>query len=308
LERKSDLALSGYSKQELLGFIADGKLIICGQESLITVPEIKQRLESDLAGFPEHIQKQVRYRLSYVKRAEEFYGENVTCQNLPKVIRLVTEECDDTDPPSSLTVYYWWRRWIKADRSITALLEKPRGPKLKRRITKELEQLAQQLIEEIYLKAEGGSIKDVYDALKQKIKPLNVTRNTPLKMLGRATLYRYVETYDDYLVMAARKGKQAADRHFRATGKGPEPQYILERAEVDHTPLDLLLIDDLTGLTIGRPTVTFILDRCSRMPLGFEIGFEPPSELAVMRTLRRAILPKNYVSQDYPEIENVWPA
>jgi putative transposase len=168
--------------------------------------------------------------------------------------------------------------------------------------------LAQQLIEEIYLKPEGGSIKDVYDALKQKIKTLNVTRNTPLKMPGRATVYRYVETYDDYLVMAARKGKQAADRHFRATGKGSEPQYILERAEVDHTPLDLLLIDDVTGLTIGRPTVTFILDRFSRMPLGFEIGFEPPSELAVMRTLRQAIMPKNYVPQDYPEIENEWPA
>jgi putative transposase len=308
LERKSDLALSGYSKQELLGFIAIGKLILCGQESAATLPESSQRLESDLAAFPEHIQNQVRYRLNYLKRAEEFFGEKVTCQNLPRVIKLVAEESDDSDPPSALTVHLWWKRWTKADRSITALIEKPRGPKLKRRITKELEQLAQQLIEEIYLKPVGGSIKDVYDALKQKIKTLNVTRNTPLKVPGRATFYRYVETYDDYLVMASRKGKQAADRHFRATGKTPEPQYILERAEVDHTPLDLLLIDDVTSLTIGRPTVTFILDRCSRMPLGFEIGFEPPSELAVMRTLRQAIMPKNYVSEDYPEIENEWPA
>jgi putative transposase len=308
LERKSDLALSGYSKQELLGFIAIGKLILCGQESLTTAPEINQRVESDLAAFPEPIQKQVRYRLNYLKRAEEFYGENVTCQNLSRVIKLVAHDNDDKHPPSALTVFRWWKRWIKADRSVTALIKGSRGPKQNRRITKILEQEAQQLIEEIYLKPTGGSIKDVYDALKQKIKTLNVSRNNPLKIPGRATLYRYVETYDNYLVMAARKGKQAADRHFRATGKGPEPQYILERAEVDHTPLDLLLIDDVTGMTIGRPTVTFIIDRCSRIPLGFEIGFEPPSELAVMRTLRQAIMPKNYVSQDYPEIENEWSA
>ncbi|MEQ1546067.1 hypothetical protein [Methyloglobulus sp.] len=39
LERKSDLALSSYSKQELLGLIASGKLILCGQESVTTLPE-----------------------------------------------------------------------------------------------------------------------------------------------------------------------------------------------------------------------------------------------------------------------------
>ncbi|MEQ1546069.1 hypothetical protein [Methyloglobulus sp.] len=171
-----------------------------------------------------------------------------------------------------------------------------------------MEQEAQQIIEEIYLKREGESIQDVYDALDRKIRTLNRNRNTPIPTPSRATVYRYVQSYDKYVVMAARKGKQAADRHFRATGMGAEPAYILERAEVDHTPLDLLIIDDVTGLPNGRPTVTFIIDRFSRMPLGFEIGFELPSELAVMRALRHAIMPKTDVLQEYPEIENVYPA
>ncbi|MCK9621783.1 MAG: DDE-type integrase/transposase/recombinase [Methylobacter sp.] len=306
LERKSDLALSSYSKQELLGFLSTGQLVLCGQQSLIATTENDLRFDCDLSAYPEAIQQQVFYRFNYVKKADELYGENVTCQGLSRVIKSVAQECNDPHPPSPLTVYRWWKRWIKADRSITVLIKNKRGPKNKRRIIRELAQEAQQLIEEIYLKREGGSIQDVYDALDRKIRALNSSRNTPIPTPSRATVYRYIATYDQHLVMAARKGKQAADRHYRATGKGPEPEYILERAEVDHTPLDLLIIDDVTGLTIGRPTVTFIIDRYSRLPLGFEVGFEPPSELAVMRALRRAILPKTYVAQEYSEVENEW--
>jgi len=308
LERKSNLALSSYSKQELLGFMGLGQLILCGRQSVsfATTTENNQRLESDLSAYPEDVQQEVLYRLKYLKKAEELYGESVTCLRLPQVIKVVADEFNDPQPPSSLTVYLWWKNWIKADRSVTALIKRKRGPKNKRRIIKDLEQLVQQLIDEIYLKTEGNSIDDVYSALKHKIKSLNVNRNAPLAIPSRATVYRYVRTYDEYLVMAARKGRQAADKYFRASGRGPEPKYILERAEVDHTPLDLLIIDDLTGLTIGRPTVTYILDRKTRKPLGFEVGFEPPSQIAVMRALRHAIMPKNYVSLDYPEVENPW--
>lgn len=308
LERKSDLALASYTKTTLLGYISSGELTLAGQQIIhvTDAPENRQRLACDLSAYPLNIQEDVYYRFQYVKKADELLGEEVSYCRLPRVIKLVADESNDVKPPSALTVELWWKKWIKADRSITALIKNKRGPKNKRRIIKELETLVQQLVDEIYLKAEGNSVNDVYEALARKIKALNVNRNTPLAIPSRATVYRYVGTYDAYLVMAARKGKQAADKHFRATGRGPEPKYILERAEVDHTPLDLLINDELTGLTIGRPTVTFILDRYSRLPLGFEIGFEPPSELAVMRALRHAILPKNYVVQEYPDVENQW--
>lgn len=306
LERKSDLSLVSYTKTTLLGFISSGELILGGQQIITTTPESKQRIEPDLSSYPESIQQQVYYRLKYLKKADELLGEATTCSGLSRVIKLVSDEIGDCAPPSTISLYRWRKRWIKADRSITALVSYEKGPKSKRRIVKELEKLVQQLVDEMYLKSEGDNVNDVYETLKLKIKALNVNRNIPLPIPSRATVYRYVGTYDEYLVMAARKGKQAADKHFRATGRGPEPKYILERAEVDHTPLDLLINDELTGLTIGRPTVTLILDRYSRLPLGFEIGFEPPSELAVMRALRHAILPKNYVVQEYPDVENQW--
>lgn len=151
LERKSDLALSSYSKQELLDFMSTGQLILGGQQGVTTTPENNLRLDSDLSTYPEAIQQLVYYRLKYLKKVEELYGENVNCQGLSRVIKLVAQECNDPQPPSRHTIYRWWKLWIKADRSIAALIEKQRGPKHKRRIIKELEQLAQQLIEEIYL-------------------------------------------------------------------------------------------------------------------------------------------------------------
>ncbi|MEQ1546068.1 hypothetical protein [Methyloglobulus sp.] len=63
-----------------------------------------RKLESDLASYSEHIQQQVRYRLIYLKKVEELNGENVTCQNLPRAIKLAAEENADPHPPSALSV------------------------------------------------------------------------------------------------------------------------------------------------------------------------------------------------------------
>ncbi len=164
------------------------------------------------------------------------------------------------------------------------------------------------VIEEVYLTPENNTIQAAYDQLCYRLNILNAGRTRPLSIPSRATFYRICRNYDNYSKMAARKGRAAADRFFRSTGKGTDPKYILERAEIDHTPLDLIVIDDETGRALGRPTVTFITDRYSRMPLGFEIGFEPPSELAVMAALRHAVMPKIYLKESYPEIKNEWPA
>src|SRR5690606_28759365 len=61
-------------------------------------------------------------------------------------------------------------------------------------------------------------------------------------------------------------------------------------------------------LPLGRPTVTLVLDKYSRMVLGFHIGVQGTSLESVFHALRHAILPKTYVSEKYPDIKNEWPA
>jgi putative transposase len=78
---------------------------------------------------------------------------------------------------------------------------------------------------------------------------------------------------------------------------------------MDHTPLDLFLIDEKTWLPLGRPTLTVAIDRYSRMLLGYYLSFGSPSTAAVMGALRHAILPKTLSKADMPSvhIEHTWP-
>lgn len=82
-------------------------------------------------------------------------------------------------------------------------------------------------------------------------------------------------------------------------GQTPYPNLPLERVEIDHTRSDLVVIDDRDNLPLGRLTLTYCMDTATRYPLGYYLGFEPPSYLAVMECLHHAIQPKVGVRQQY---------
>src|SRR5216110_2862287 len=103
--------------------------------------------------------------------------------------------------------------------------------------------------------------------------------------------------------MLARYGKRRADMEFRVSSAGPGTSRTLQRVTMDHTPSDIIVVDDNSMLPLGRPTITSALDEYSRCPMGFYSGFEPPSCLSVMRCLKHAILPKMYVPRECPSIK-----
>ncbi len=97
------------------------------------------------------------------------------------------------------------------------------------------------------------------------------------------------------VLRVARYGKRRAEMEFRVSGIGPETSRAIQRVSMDHTPSDIIVVDDNTMLPLGRPTITSALDEHTRCPMRFYTGFEPPSCLSVMRCLKHAILPKTYV-------------
>ncbi len=69
----------------------------------------------------------------------------------------------------------------------------------------------------------------------------------------------------------------------------------------------LLFFDDATGLPCGgRPWLTMALDAYSRYPLGYYIGFEPPSVYSVMMCLRQAIAPKLDLARRKAGVADDW--
>ena len=107
---------------------------------------------------------------------------------------------------------------------------------------------------------------------------------------------------------AARYGHDSAVKAFRGVTGHSVTQAPLERAEIDHTLLDLMVVDDQSGLPLGRPSVTACIDCYSRCILGIYIGFNPPSYQSVAACLKDCFLPKVNLPRDYPGIVNEWPA
>ena len=302
LERKSDLALVKKTKQELMTALYQGTLIIHGKH---VTPADSSRCEIDLSGFDNDSQQAVLRKYHYVKLLRDLHGDQPSKIHLEGVIRLGAERLGDECPPSVPSVYRWWRNWKRSGYDIRALMSKPSGFKGTRKFKGVVGQVLHEIVEEVYLTPQRTSIQATYDAFLARMLLVNAARQTPLEIPSRATFYRLLKNSDKYEVMAARHGKGAADKAFRASGLGACSTRILERIEVDHTPMDVHVLNPITGVADGRPYLTLLLDRYSRMPVGMEIGFEPPSELSVMRALRNAILPKSYIKQDYPDIENV---
>jgi len=80
-------------------------------------------------------------------------------------------------------------------------------------------------------------------------------------------------------------------------GENLSVEYSNQVWQCDHTPADILLVDQ-HGELVNRPYLTTVIDTYSRCILGFNLGFDAPSSKVVALALRHAILPKQYGS-DY---------
>lgn len=84
-----------------------------------------------------------------------------------------------------------------------------------------------------------------------------------------------------------------------------------ERAHLDHTLIDVVLADSETGLPLGRPWLTLLIDAYSRRVLSYWMTFDPPSAVSAVMALRRCVerwerLPDEIVVDDGAEFNSAW--
>lgn len=226
-------------------------------------------------------------------------------------IREVASAMGDAAPPGISTVYRWHRKVIKAEglHSVVPRFDRrgPRGPLT----NPEVVSLFMDALVDVAKMSRGWTVPDAEAHLKTLIDRENRRRpiDQHLRMPTRRTLYRLLDRVEEYDVAVLTEGEGAARRRFRITRAGVRTTRILERVEIDHTPLDLFLVRDESYVPLGRPTLTLLIDHFSRMPLGYYISFGGTSTNAVIRALRHAILPKTPVAEvvDGLKIDHRWP-
>lgn len=86
----------------------------------------------------------------------------------------------------------------------------------------------------------------------------------------------------------------------------PNNDYPLAIIQVDHTPLQICLVDEEDRMPIGDPWLTLVIDTYSRMVLGFFLTFDAPSTLSTGMALAQAFLPKEEYLRSVG-VEGEWP-
>ncbi len=62
--------------------------------------------------------------------------------------------------------------------------------------------------------------------------------------------------------------------------------------QIDHTKADVTVVDPVSRLPLGRPTLTLAIDVATRMAMGFYLSLDPPSVLSVALCLTHAVIDK----------------
>ena len=120
-------------------------------------------------------------------------------------------------------------------------------------------------------------------------------------------LRRWIDRHDEAELLKRREGKGKSDPIFLATPGTLEAAAPLAILQIDHTRVDVTVVDPVTRLPIGRPTLTLAIDVNTRMAMGFHLSLDPPSLTAVALCLAHAVMDKSHWLAARG-IEAEWPA
>jgi putative transposase len=91
----------------------------------------------------------------------------------------------------------------------------------------------------------------------------------------------------------AREGRKGGERWQARGGLYEGGAYPNALWQIDHTPLDVCVVDDVYRRNVARPWLTLVIDVHSRCIPGFYLALEKPNAAAVGMALVHAMLPKD---------------
>jgi putative transposase len=198
------------------------------------------------------------------------------------------------------TLYRWIQEYERVSR-VSIFVRRPRSDTGRIRLVKAVEDVLTDCIRGHYLNQQKKKPAKVIQEVAMLCRKLN------LKPPHANTIRNRIKKLNAYEKKKAREGSKAArDTYAQTKGHFPGADFPLSVVQVDHTPVDIILVDDISRQPIGRPWLTLLVDVFSRMVLGFYISFDPPGNLSLGLCLTHAFLPKETWLSKF-SIETPWP-
>ena len=181
-------------------------------------------------------------------------------------------------------------RWLAAYRDTpqtSSLLARPRGtPSGARRIDARLEDLIADVIRDVYLTKVRAKKEEV---VRQVGLRCASSKQTPP---SRKAILARVRALDTREVAKARLQTSEAAALVDSVPGTYRVDNALDVVQIDHTPVDVIVVDEVHRRPMGRPWLTLAIDVATRVVVGFYVSLEAPSSTSVALCLTQAVLPK----------------
>jgi len=185
------------------------------------------------------------------------------------------------------TIYSLVRLWRQSGGSVPTLAPaKPTGGKGKARLEGAIEAVINEAVERFYLTAQKPRLSAVVKEIRRRC------RLEGLKPPALNTVKSRLSQLRPDKALAKREGSKSAHRLKPAPGVTPEARTPLDTIQMDHTKIDVIVVDPVSRLPIGRPYLTIAIDGFSRCIVGICVTLDPPSATSVGLCLTHTAMEK----------------
>lgn len=189
----------------------------------------------------------------------------------------------------SITTIYRWISRFEETGLVSSLLRAPRSDKGQARLTAEVEEIISLLIHEYYLKQERPSVLKLYRRIKEEC--ISVDLDPP----NKNTVYARVREIEQRQLITKRySSKRARERLEPLRGSFPGAAYPNAVVQIDHTKVDVIIVDEQHRLPIGRPYLTLAIDVATKMVTGFRMTLDPPGASSAGLCVAHAVARKEH--------------
>jgi len=197
------------------------------------------------------------------------------------------------------TVYRWLNKFATSGR-VTSLLRSRRSDLCTIKLDPAVETLISHVISEKILTGQQLKTAKAYRDLEREC----TSRNVPVPHYN--TFRARVRRIAPVLSAEKRRGKNAALPYRAIKGTIRDADTPYGEIQIDHTPVDIILVDSEHRLPLRRPYLTLAICVHTRMIAGYYIAFDPPGALATGICIANAILPKEALLAHFG-IDTSWP-
>lgn len=188
---------------------------------------------------------------------------------------------------SSRQVYELIRRYRAGTGLVTDLAPgKSGGGRGKARIPAEVEGIVANVIETLYLSRQRRSEAVIAREIAMRC------RRAGYRLPARNTIRLRIQQLDPELVTHKREGADRTRRLQPAAGETPLPTGPLDVVQMDHTKMDVIVVEEISREPIGRPSLTLAIDVFTRCIVGMLLTLEAPSATSVGLCLAHIVMNK----------------